>query len=134
MYTTVETVQRIKNLAREKGVKTTEMLSACELSKNALSSMSGRGSWIQANSLAKIADYLECSVDYLLGRTEEPTANTGIQQNITAGGNNNGSNNISITPAVEAGQEIDSILSRLKPRERTELMMMIYHFADEHMA
>lgn len=27
---------------------------------------------MQANNLAKIADYLDCSVDYLLGRTDSP--------------------------------------------------------------
>ena len=27
---------------------------------------------IAADSLAKIADYLDCSVDYLLGRTDDP--------------------------------------------------------------
>ena len=34
--------------------------------------MQSRGSWLQANNLAKIADYLDCSVDYLLGRTDCP--------------------------------------------------------------
>lgn len=48
------------------------MLEDCELSKNTLVSMNTRGSWIQANSLAKIADRLDCSVDYLLARTENP--------------------------------------------------------------
>ncbi len=86
MYETVETVQRIKRVAKEKGVKTTQMLEACELSKNALSSMNNRGSWIQANSLAKIADYLECSVDYLLGRTENPN----IMSDVYVNGNNHG--------------------------------------------
>ena len=34
--------------------------------------MKSRGSWLHANNLAKIADYLDCSVDYLLGRTDDP--------------------------------------------------------------
>ena len=29
----------------------------------------------KADNLAKIADYLECSVDYLLGRTDKPDVN-----------------------------------------------------------
>ena len=48
------------------------MLNACEINKNALWSMKSRGSWLHANNLAKIADYLDCSVDYLLGRTDDP--------------------------------------------------------------
>ena len=89
MYEVVEVVQRIKDVARQKGIKTSEMLIACELSKNALSSMSSRGSWIQANSLAKIADYLNVSVDYLLGRTNEPktvsNSGTSISQKYIGG-------------------------------------------------
>ena len=72
MYETVNVVQKIKTLSKKQGIKITELLEKCELSKNALSSMNSRGSWIQANSLAKIADYLGCSVDYLLGRTDKP--------------------------------------------------------------
>ncbi|MDE6707677.1 MAG: helix-turn-helix transcriptional regulator [Oscillospiraceae bacterium] len=74
MYKTIETVQRIKNLARQKKIKTTKMLIDCELNVNTLSSMRVRGSWVQANTLAKIADYLDCSVDYLLGRTDNPNS------------------------------------------------------------
>lgn len=44
------------------------------MNKNLLSSMTTRLSWPQANNLARIADYLDCSVDYLLGRTDDPNA------------------------------------------------------------
>lgn len=74
MYKTNITVERIKSLAKQKGFKISDMLNSCELSKNALSSMQSRGSWLQANNLAKIADYLDCSVDYLLGRTDNPNS------------------------------------------------------------
>jgi transcriptional regulator len=30
---------------------------------------------ISSSNLARIADYLDCSVDYLLGRTENPEVN-----------------------------------------------------------
>lgn len=74
MYNTNITVERIKSLAKQKGFRISDMLNSCELSKNALSSMQSRGSWLQANNLAKIADYLDCSVDYLLGRTDNPNS------------------------------------------------------------
>lgn len=48
------------------------------MSLNTLVNM--KGSMPRADTLAKIADYLQCSVDYLLERTEEiPTAGTGQQ-------------------------------------------------------
>lgn len=75
MYNAQETAEKIKSLAKSKNVLIKDMLDECELSKNALSSMLSRGSWLQANNLARIADYLDCSVDYLLGRTDKPEVN-----------------------------------------------------------
>ena len=46
------------------------MFEATGLSKHTLSNLN-KGSMIGADSLAKIADYLDCSVDYLLGRSDE---------------------------------------------------------------
>ncbi len=73
-YDTKLTVDQIKKTAKTKNISIGEMLSCCKLSKNALSSMQSRGSWLQANNLAKIADELDCSVDYLLGRTDNPNS------------------------------------------------------------
>ncbi len=75
MYNAQETAEKIKGVAKSKNVLIKDMLDECELSKNALSSMLSRGSWLQANNLARIADYLDCSVDYLLGRTDKPEIN-----------------------------------------------------------
>ena len=72
MYNTNKTVERIKLVAKQENLKISDMLNACEINKNALWSMKSRGSWLHANNLAKIADYLDCSVDYLLGRTDDP--------------------------------------------------------------
>ena len=75
MYNAQSTAQRIKDTAKLKKITIKDMLADCGLNKNALSSMFSRGSWLQANNLAKIADYLDCSVDYLLGRTDVPEVN-----------------------------------------------------------
>ena len=50
------------------------MVENCNLSKNTLSSMLSGGSTPKSENLAKIADYLDCSVDYLLGRTDNPNS------------------------------------------------------------
>lgn len=68
MYDVNKTVLNIKKAAKEKNISTTVMLENLGLNKNTLSSMSGRGSWVKSDTLAKIADYLDVSVDYLLGR------------------------------------------------------------------
>lgn len=71
MYNAQNLVQRIKNRAKEKNVLIKTMLSECELSVNAISQISDKKG-LSSFSLAKIADYLDCSVDYLLGRTDNP--------------------------------------------------------------
>ena len=74
MYHAQELVQRIKNRAKQQNVLIRDMLSACDLSINAISQISDKKG-LSSFSLARIADYLDCSVDYLLGRTDNPEVN-----------------------------------------------------------
>lgn len=62
----------IKRLAKSHKVTTREMLADCELSINTLSSMQSGGYYPRLETLVKIADYLECPIDYLLGRSDNP--------------------------------------------------------------
>ena len=71
MYNSTNIAEKIKLYAKKSGVQLKIMLSNLNLNKNTMSNMYN-GSMIKADSLAKIADYLECSVDYLLGRTDDP--------------------------------------------------------------
>lgn len=75
MYEAVHIAERIKSLAKQKKIQIKTMLEGCNLSKNTLSSMLSGGSTPKSENLAKIADYLDCSVDYLLGRTDNPEVN-----------------------------------------------------------
>lgn len=72
MYNSQEMVSRIKQLARERGILVKDLLSACDLNANTLNQISDKKG-LSSFSLAKIADYLDCTVDYLLGRTENVT-------------------------------------------------------------
>lgn len=68
MNNSQEIAERIRKIAKQQGKSITEMLKCCELSKNALSSMQA-GNLPRIENLAKIADYLGTSIDYLLGRS-----------------------------------------------------------------
>lgn len=68
MYNSQNIAQRIKIIAKEKGIPVKKMLSDIELGENTLQNM--KTSVPKADNLAKIADYLDCSVDYLLERTD----------------------------------------------------------------
>lgn len=72
MYNSNNVAERINFTLKAKNIQQKIMLEECHLNRNTISSMLSRGSMIKADSLAKIADYLDVSVDYLLGRTNYP--------------------------------------------------------------
>ncbi len=74
MYESTKVAENIKVTAKVRGKQLKEMLSELKLNKNTLSNMYN-GSMLKGDSLARIADYLDCSVDYLLGRTDNPEVN-----------------------------------------------------------
>ena len=72
MFEPPQVAERIKVVVKSKKIGTLEMLEACGLSKNALTTMVN-GSMPKANSLGRIAKALNVSVDYLLGLTDDPS-------------------------------------------------------------
>ncbi len=75
MHNSQNVALTIKTLAKTKKITIGQMLSDCDISKNTLSTMQSGGYLPRVENLAKIADYLDCSVDYLLGRTDNPEIN-----------------------------------------------------------
>lgn len=77
MYSSDMVADRIKYTAKQKKCSVGALLSDCGLSKNTLSSMRSGGFLPRIETIVRIADYLDCSVDYLLGRTDVPEVNRG---------------------------------------------------------
>lgn len=73
MYNSQHVSTTIKNLAKKKNITVKKLLEDVGLGFNTMSNM--KTSMPKADNLAKIADYLDCSVDYLLGRTDNPEIN-----------------------------------------------------------
>lgn len=71
MYITQNIANRIKLRLKEKHVSSKTMLSDLDMGINSISEFA-KGKQMSCISLARIADYLDCSVDYLLGRTDTP--------------------------------------------------------------
>ncbi len=63
--------ERIKIQSKIQGITVKKLLENCELGVNTVTKMAN-GTDIFSQNLTKIADYLDVSVDYLLGRTDEP--------------------------------------------------------------
>ena len=77
MYDSQTLVNNIKNQAKKKNILIRDMLSDCGLSINAISQISDKKG-LSSFSLAKIADYLDCSVDFLLGRASQSSSNSDL--------------------------------------------------------
>ena len=71
MYDSKEIAERIKRQAKQRGKTLREVLTESGLGINTVSKISN-GTDILTLNFAKLADCLDCSIDYLLGRTEDP--------------------------------------------------------------
>jgi len=78
MYNSHDLAIAIKSVAKEKNKVIKDMLIECNLGSNTMSALY-HGKSIAFDSLAKIADYLGVSIDYLLGRTENPEINMSVK-------------------------------------------------------
>ena len=76
MYNSQEVANKIKTVAKAQSVTIGQMPSDCSLGVNTLSSMQSGGYYPRLEAICKIADYLNVSVDYLLGRTDIPTVSS----------------------------------------------------------
>lgn len=108
MYNSDDIANRIRTLVKSKGISVKSMLSDLDMGVNTLHNM--KTSTPKSDTLARIADYLRTSVDYLLGRTDNPD-----------------------DCSVEL-REIQTIMNALSVRDRTELMSVIYKFYDEKLS
>lgn len=74
MFTPSEIAKKIKQCAKEHGITVKYLLQQAGVGEKLVSNMSGKnGSYPQSDKLVKIADYLNVSVDYLLGISDDPS-------------------------------------------------------------
>lgn len=131
MYTKELLKERITTAAKGKGCTVKKMLLSLGLNENTVNQISDNKG-LSSFSLAKIADYLDCSVDYLLGRTDEPQAKaetTTIEQNHQYIQNDSSfSIGVSLPPETLLDRNQQELLKRynqLEYEEQIEVMQMI---------
>ena len=71
MYDSKMIAKRIRTVIKQQGKTSSQILAVCKLGKNTISKIEN-GTDILTLNFAKIADSLNCSVDYLVGRTDTP--------------------------------------------------------------
>lgn len=72
---TLTTAFRIKNLCNSRKITIKSLLENTAINRNFMYDLEKCGQSPSADKLERIADYLEVSVDYLLGRTDNPEIN-----------------------------------------------------------
>lgn len=73
LYKSSDVAERIKYAAAVRNISVRKLLSDVGLGFNTITNM--KTSMPKADNLAKIADYLDVSMDYLMGRTDRSEVN-----------------------------------------------------------
>ena len=83
MYNPQITVERITILRNEKNISLVSLNEACNLNKNTIKMSETSKNGLSAAFLFDISNYLDCSTDYLLGRTDNPNITNSISNTNT---------------------------------------------------
>lgn len=79
MLNSADIALKIKGLLKARNISASKCLADCGLNKNALVIWQSSEYAPRLEAIAAIADYLDCSVDYLLGRTDNPQAHKAVE-------------------------------------------------------
>ena len=115
MYNEQETAFIIKQTSKTKNITIKQLLENCNLSINTVSELS-KGKRMSYISFAKIAEALDCSMDYLMGRTDNP--------NISG-------TNITISNQQKEDIELLDLIKSLPLKKRVKIISMIYEELEE---
>jgi len=77
--------KRLRKLREKKNMTQTELGKLFNLSKQAISSYETGGSEPPSDTLQSFADFFDVSIDYLLGRTDDPRPLNKIKEEFEAG-------------------------------------------------
>lgn len=70
----IQLANTIKLLCKDKKLTVKSLLENCKINRNFMYDLEKKAQAPSADKLEAIADYLDCSVDYLLGRTDNPNS------------------------------------------------------------
>lgn len=122
---------RFESLCTENGYTPNGFARKIGISSGIIAKWKATGSLPKGENLIKIADGLNCSIDYLLGRSpESQILNTGSISYSAVG--DHASNNIQYQSQIGAmDKEIISLIQSLPLREKTSLLSYAYELSDK---
>lgn len=129
MYNAQETIFRIKQRAKEQGIAILDLQAKCDLGRNAISQAAKSQDGMKARNLFAIAEVLNCSVDYLLERTDNPTVSGNNISNVKTTITGTQANVIQETDTDL--YEIKAILSKLSNSKRHRAIADVIDLLEE---
>lgn len=136
MYSNQEIAFKIKEIARTKNYSIKQLLDECNLNVNYISQFAN-GKDMTAGNLYKIANLLDVSIDYLLGRTDTPKGYSNNISNVQTtvnspqiSGNNN---NVSERSGTVTDEELEilELIRKLSLKKRVEFISALYNETEE---
>lgn len=125
---------RIKIQAKLRNTSVKKILEDCDLGPNTITKIS-RGSDIVSQNLKKIADYLDCSTDYLLGRSDTPNMSNSVDNSVLINGSINNSNhstlNVATPPQDEMTQQLIDGFKTLSFENKLKIMNTLFELKKE---
>lgn len=121
--------ERLESMCSRKGITVSSLVKALGLSTSKVTAWKN-GSVPKGEILVKIADYLDVTVDYILGRTDTTTE---INSHNTISGNNNIIGNGNSTGEKLSEQEIEllSIFHKLDVIKQAKLLVFASELENE---
>lgn len=104
----VQYTEKIKDLCEKNNVKIKDLLTSCGMNKGALNDIERKKSYPSLDKVARIADYLNVSIDYLAGRSGTPTMTMPPED---------------IDTSTADGAALLAIYNRLSPVDRAKLLL-----------
>lgn len=129
MYNAQIIRERIKEQQKIKNIKNADdMMNELDLGVNIIRQMSDKKG-VGCFALAKIADYLDCSTDYLLGRVDTPNATYSItgDNNVQVNGNNGNNSPLTVNSKDydEATKELVQLVQSLSLVKKAEAILYL---------
>ncbi len=129
--------ERIMGIAKSKKLSKNKLLEEAQLSKSIFDNMK-KGSAPSIEKINVIADYLDCSVDYLLGRTDSPQAhkqgNSLINNSTVKGDFNTNAGNINVNTSTSTSasyqDELNNLYGKLTLIQQAKLLSLVSDVVD----
>lgn len=135
-YSPRTTVDRIKSILDSRNIGVVELSSNCGFGENFISQSRNSKDGMSARKLCAIADYLDCSTDYLLGRTDKmvieqkTVIQTGDSSVNVIGSDISGNPSTNINASSDVAELVE-LIQRLPLVKRAEVILMIHKITTE---